>query len=89
MVVAAAVVVANEGRTVLVVEPSRMPPTMEPWPGNAWVMLVDIGVAVEDAELEAVSAVAAPIPVSAHVAIIPEQVTMESNAMRFRFICDK
>jgi len=36
---AAAVVVANEGSTVGDELPTRRPPTIEPWPGSAWLML--------------------------------------------------
>src|SRR5450631_3203482 len=43
---AAAVVVANEGNTVRDELPARSPPTIEPCPGSAWLMLTGCAVVV-------------------------------------------
>src|SRR5450631_1611830 len=63
---AAAVVVANEGNTVGDELPRSAPPTIEPWPGRAWLSVTGSGAttvvvdAVDVAVLDAVSAVAIP-----------------------------
>ena len=95
VVVPAAVVVASEGNTdtVGVVEPSSSGPTIEPWPGRAWLMLGDCSrvVAVDDATAvdgmlfvleEAVRAVAT-LPDNAITAT-----ERTANMMRCEFIDD-
>jgi hypothetical protein len=81
VVVPAAVVVANDGNTVGDELPRSAPPTIEPCPGSAWVGAIAAGaLCVDDAVLDAVSAVAIP----------PESVTKRmvtpTNMTRRNFI---
>ena len=57
---AEAVVEAVDASITLVDVPTSAAPTMEPCPGNAWFVATDVCATVEDAVLDAVSAVATP-----------------------------